>query len=467
MTTLENPPPPQPDAAVNAVFPDNPADNPTDRGDSAPVEGDLSPANIGGLGMLIGLVALVAVAGGRGALLALGGFALLIFMHELGHFVAARRAGMKATEFFFGFGPRIFSFKRGETEYGVKAIPAGAYVKIVGMNNLDPVDPGDEGRAYRQGSFLRKLSVVLAGPIMNLSLAFLGLIVLFTAYGFVGFDTLVEGPDPENWVVGQVAETDGLGHVSAAAQMGLQEGDRIVDINGTPINSWYDLSDLVTAADAGSPIDLIVERDGATFAASGILGTAVDEETGATRPLIGVGVEFTDLNAEPLGVIDAIGASAGEFGEVMSASAQGLASLAKPSTWAQMLGLPTGEDVAVESDEPVRPTDPPASNEVDFFGPIGIIDSARGAPALQGLLLLWVMVNAFVGLFNLLPLLPFDGGHAVVAIYERIRSIGGKRHTVDFNKLMPLTYGVVSLLLVMFVAVTSRDLFRIVERIGG
>ncbi|NDH11117.1 MAG: RIP metalloprotease [Actinobacteria bacterium] len=88
---------------------------------------------------------------------------VMIFMHELGHYLTARWTGMKVTEFFIGFGPRLWSFRKGETEYGVKGIPAGAYVRIIGMNNLDPVEPGDEQRSYRVKSWPRKMLVVSAG----------------------------------------------------------------------------------------------------------------------------------------------------------------------------------------------------------------------------------------------------------------------------------------------------------------
>ena len=87
----------------------------------------------------------------------------MIFLHELGHFVTAKVSGMKVTEFFFGFGPKLWSFTKGETEYGVKAIPAGAYVRIIGMNNLEEIPPEDEPRTYRAQSYPRRLLVGVAG----------------------------------------------------------------------------------------------------------------------------------------------------------------------------------------------------------------------------------------------------------------------------------------------------------------
>src|SRR2546421_6858939 len=108
---------------------------------------------------------------------------VMIMLHELGHFATAKWAGMKVTEYFLGFGPRLWSIRRGETEYGVKAIPAGGYVKIVGMTNLEEVDPADEPRAYRQKSFPRRLSVAVAGSPMHFIIAF---VLLWGLFSFVG-----------------------------------------------------------------------------------------------------------------------------------------------------------------------------------------------------------------------------------------------------------------------------------------
>ena len=99
------------------------------------------------------------------------GIIVSVFLHETGHFVTARMTGMKATQFFLGFGPRLWSFRRGETEYGVRALPLGAYVRIIGMNNMDDVPPEDEARTYRQQTFPRRLLVISAGSLMHMLIA--------------------------------------------------------------------------------------------------------------------------------------------------------------------------------------------------------------------------------------------------------------------------------------------------------
>src|SRR5438132_9376819 len=118
-----------------------------------------------------------------GALVVITALFAIIMLHEFGHFVMAKRAGMKVTEFFIGFGPRLWSVRKGETEYGVKALPLGGYVKIIGMSNLETVDPEDEPRSYRQQSFPARLGVAVAGSTVHMILAF---VLFWVTLTFVG-----------------------------------------------------------------------------------------------------------------------------------------------------------------------------------------------------------------------------------------------------------------------------------------
>ena len=138
--------------------------------DAPPVE--TRKAVVGISLMILAIIALVIVRPSTAVTVAIiVGLILTIMLHEFGHYVAAKKSGMKVTEFFLGFGPRIWSFRRGETEYGVKAIPAGGYVRIIGMTNLEEVDPEDEPRTYRQATTGKRLITVLAGIIVNLIIA--------------------------------------------------------------------------------------------------------------------------------------------------------------------------------------------------------------------------------------------------------------------------------------------------------
>src|ERR1700704_6000156 len=134
----------------------------------APEAPENSRRNVSILLFAIAAIVLVAsLTNWLGALVVIAALFAIIMLHEFGHFVMAKRAGMKVTEFFIGFGPRLWSVRKGETEYGVKALPLGGYCRIVGMTNLEDVDPADEPRAYRSKRFLPKLGVALAGSTMH------------------------------------------------------------------------------------------------------------------------------------------------------------------------------------------------------------------------------------------------------------------------------------------------------------
>ena len=148
------------------------------------------------------------------------GLLISIFFHELGHFVTARWTGMKATQFFLFMGPKLWSFRRGETEYGLRAYPIGAFVRIIGMNNLDEVEPGDEARAYRNKSYPRRMLVITAGSMMHILIA---IVLIFAVYS----------------VNGRRVETGrvGIGSVSAgypANVAGVEPGDIVLSIGDEP-----------------------------------------------------------------------------------------------------------------------------------------------------------------------------------------------------------------------------------------
>ena len=175
------------------------------------------------------------------------GLVLTIMLHEFGHYVAAKKSGMKVTEFFLGFGPRIWSFRRGETEYGIKAIPAGGYVRIIGMTNLEEVDPEDEPRTYRQATTGKRLITVLAGIIVNLILA---LVLVFAVVAVHG----VPPTEPSTTL-------DSVIKGSPAQIAGMRSGDRVVSINNAPITDFDSVGKAIRAHN-GEPITVVVDRDG-------------------------------------------------------------------------------------------------------------------------------------------------------------------------------------------------------------
>src|SRR5207244_5497314 len=176
------------------------------------------------------------------------GLIITIMLHEWGHYIAAKKSGMKVTEFFLGFGPRVWSFRRGETEYGVKAIPAGGYVRIVGMSNLEDIDPDEEPRTFRHGTFGNRLTVILAGVTVNLILAFVLIYAALIGRGL---------PDTLQAEVSRVLPD------SPAAAAGVRNGDRIISIDGRRLDVDRDIAQALHDR-VGQPTTIVVKRDGGT-----------------------------------------------------------------------------------------------------------------------------------------------------------------------------------------------------------
>src|SRR5947208_5748196 len=201
--------------------------------------------------LVLALVALFALdAGARTAILLVVGIVVMVMLHEAGHYAMAKRSGMKVTEYFLGFGPRLWSFRRGETEYGVKALPLGGYVRIVGMHNLEEVDPEDEPRTFRSAPFGKRMVVILAGVTMNLILA------VFLFYGaFLDRGVITDQPTT---TVSQVVAK------SAAAKAGFRTGDRIVAVDEKRVTGWSSLKHAIEARGGKSTTFTVVRHGGTT-----------------------------------------------------------------------------------------------------------------------------------------------------------------------------------------------------------
>ena len=414
-------------------------------------EGDLT-GKLGLTALLIGLVAL-GWFGGWSILLVVLAIVVMIFMHELGHYLTAKAAGMKVTEFFIGFGPRIWSFRRGETEYGIKAIWLGAYVRIIGMNNLEEVDPAEESRTYRQKSYPRRMSVAVAGSAMHFLMA---LALAFVA--LVGFGEYTS-ESARNWTAGELSTAEdieaqfaglefgeelerqlGAGETPAVAA-GIEEGDRILAADGVEFEEFTDLRDFVQEH-PGEEVAFTVERGDETFDTNTTIGAITDGET--SLGYLGLG---QDQERERLGVLEGAQRSVSGVAELMWESVKAIGRFFSPS------GLSAFYDVVVNPDADAPPAldgSGTGTGSGDDERIISIVGAARlGAQATDAdgaiaLLQIMVILNVFIGLFNLIPLLPFDGGHVAVGTYERIREIGtGQRYQADLTKMMPVAYAVV------------------------
>lgn len=419
------------------------------------------PGNPLGLAVLVGLVVLAGLTGGWPLLVMVAAIVVMIFLHELGHFLTAKWAGMKVTEFFIGFGPRIWSFRRGETEYGVKAIPAGAYVKVIGMHNLDEFDPADADRTYMSKPYWRRLSVAVAGSTMHFLLAVVSLFALFSFVGVPGGAVPTSEEEEERlratapWHVGAVV--DG----SAAERAGIRPGDDILAVDGVDVGGFRDFSEIVRER-PGQEVDVTVVRDG--------IEQLIDVRVGR-RNLDGERVGFFGVSPnypqQTLGVADAVGETFSTFGQGVTATFEGLATFLSPSGLFD-LGerVVSGEEdrgpIVGDGDEPAGSGDGSSDGgrPVSIVGVTQIGAELFDSEGIAGLLGIFITLNIFIGIFNLVPLLPLDGGHVAIATYEKVRSLfrGGEDYHVDVAKLLPLTYAVVLVLVFLGISTIYLDI---------
>lgn len=355
------------------------------------------------------------------------GLIVSVFLHEVGHFSTARLTGMKSTQFFMGFGPRVWSTTRGEVEYGVRALPVGAFVRIVGMNNLDEVDPGDEDRAYRSKSYPRKLLVITAGSLMHMVIAAVLFVGVYVAAG--------REQNTGSVVIKDLAARDG-----PAFAAGLRVGDMVVDIGGRAVTSYDSMVDAITSRSPGERVDVRFQRDGAVETVPVVMGRNPNSPTKAY-----LGVYADDVAWVRLSPVTAAREAASDIGATAWGSVKGVVVALNPLNSIRHL---TNDDASLET----RPTTLVGVSQVG--GDIGRTDGWKGV------LLLLASVNVFVGIFNMFPLLPFDGGHAAIATYERIRSRRGKRYVADISKMVPVATGVVGLLAVLLLTGLWLDITR-------
>jgi membrane-associated protease RseP (regulator of RpoE activity) len=414
--------------------------------------GDAQPEGTNPIRLVIlgGLVAWLAIAGGWAPLVVVLGVVVMIFLHELGHYLAARWGGMKVTEFFIGFGPKIWSFRKGETEYGLKVIPAGAYVKVIGMNNLDEVAPEDEGRTYRQASYPRRMAVAVAGSTMHFVQA---LVILFVLYAFVGVPGGSLTEDRE-WEVGEVVPG------SAAEAAGLEPDDRVLRVDGIEYETFTDFASSIADRSPGDVVELTVRRDGDVRSVPVELGANPSDRS---RAMLGIQRDLVTTTTGPVG---AVGASVGDFWDQTTATLGFIGSFSPRDFYDDV--ITSGSDPTTsDAPEPSPGSTPAAEGDridenriISIVGAVGIgADLTQNG--LLGFLLFFVGINITIGIFNLLPVLPLDGGHVVVATYERIRELfrpGRGRYHVDMAKLLPVVYAVFALLVLLGVTTIYMDI---------
>jgi membrane-associated protease RseP (regulator of RpoE activity) len=383
-------------------------------------------------------------------------FALAILisvsLHELGHMITAKRFNMKVTQYFVGFGPTIFSFRRGETEYGLKAIPLGGFCKIVGMTPQDDdVLPEDQPRAMWRFPLWQRTVVMSAGSITHFILAIVA--IWFTAI-FVGLpnpaypQTAAENRAiPARITVGECVQivvtadtcTAGTDPAAPAAAAGLKTGDIITRVGDTPIQNYGQLTDAIRAIPPGDVV-FGYTRDGVAGTTTVKLIAAqrapIDDPDGKVSEVAvaGVGPKIDTPTLVTYGPGDAVGETFSYGWTIVKGSFEALGRVPQkvPALWHSITG-----------------------SERDPDTPISVVGASRlGGEAIERgvpevFMMIFISLNVFIGLFNLLPILPVDGGHIAIAWFERIRSWLYARlkkpdpGRVDYYKLMPLTYAVI------------------------
>ena len=352
------------------------------------------------------------------------GVVISIFLHELGHFATAKWTGMKATQFFLFFGPRLWSFRRGETEYGVRAVPLGAFVRIIGMNRMDEVDPADESRTYRQATFPRRLLVISAGSMMHIMIA---IVLLFAVYSTQGEITAEDEPVV---VVGAVSAS------LPASEAGIVADDKILSVGGVVVTSSIELGEAVRSFEPGDIVDVVVIRDGVQQTIP--VGLGANTAVGSDDPLFGTALlgvrSYSPALYEDHGIV---GSAVNAVTDIVPVSWESMKGIVKVVNPVNMAGHLAGTNDDLSS----RPT--------TLYGVATVSDDVGDSGGFAGVLYLLAVLNIFVGVFNMLPLLPLDGGHAAIACYERFRewrSGTRQRYFADVERLMPFAMGVIVVL---------------------
>jgi membrane-associated protease RseP (regulator of RpoE activity) len=353
---------------------------------------------------------------------ALGIIILLVVVHELGHFTAARLAGVKCPEFFVGFGPRMWSFRRGDTEYGIKWILAGGYVKVLGMNPEEEISPEDFPHSYKGVSYWKRFWIIFSGSLTHILLA---LIIIFFTVWIIGYPDLDRGTSTLASVGQYMDQTQE--QETPASIAGLREGDTVLAIDGREVEDWDELRTYIKDH-PGEEVVFLVDRDGVRMEVPVRLATLADG-TG----YLGVSPR---LYMEQYSFLQSFEKMASVFWENVKGVGVSFSKLFSLTTFKQLVGI----------------SEPTEERPVSVVGISRIAGQAAGMGTFYFLMFL-VFILIFLAIINLAPLPPLDGGHLVVLLWERIT---GKE--VDMRRLYPVAVAVLAFFMVLFLLTLRLDI---------
>lgn len=359
-----------------------------------------------------------------------------IGLHEFGHFATARMFGIKVERFFIGFGPKLWSFRRGDTEYGIAALPLGGYVRISGMNPMEEIPPEDRARTFKAKAKWQRAIVLAAGSVTHFVLAF-GILVAILA--------LTTEPDFDSPTL-RIDQVEAIyqDKPSPAAQAGLKPGDVLRAIDGQGVSSWDDVQKLLHER-PGEAISIEVLRGEARLTLAATL--ASENPDGERVGFLGVAPEFRQVDRT---LPQAVGEAGRRIGVGAKESLTAFGRIFSPGTLGRLFSVAAGR------------------SERSVEDPATLVGVGRGAGDLArqgdfaGLFSLVAGFNIFVGVANLLPLPPLDGGHLAVLGYEKVR-----RREVDMRRLLPITAVVVSVFATLFVLLLYLDIARPLPPLPG
>jgi membrane-associated protease RseP (regulator of RpoE activity) len=371
------------------------------------------------------VTALFVLAGWGDLLLFIAILVAIVMLHELGHFATAKWAGMKVTEYFVGFGPRLWSVRRGETEYGVKAIPAGGYVRITGFTSTEEVAAEDEPRAYRNQPFHQRIIVASAGSAMHFLIAFVLALALVIGYGTTS----------NNYTVTSLEHWSGVAKTPAQAA-GLRPGDTIVSVDGKAFSNPNSMTHAIRDA-VGRPLVLGVDRGGRllriTATPESGKGITVGGQRLSDRGYLGVQIQPA---VRSVGLAGAVPASLATLWHVADLNLTGLGQTFSPHGVATVLREDTNSKAATSAAN--NPGSAPRPVSIIGIAGLGVDAQHQG---LASVLALLIAINIVFGILNMLPMIPLDGGHVAIAVYEWIRTKRGEAYyRADITKLFPVAF---------------------------